>query len=407
MASNITYNSATLTWGGSTGKYNVEVGKKGSGSWLRVANNVTTTTATITDGLQENTEYQARVQAVDLTDNTVVSGWRTISFATPEKVARPSGLMASNVTYNSVQLNWTDNAENPSSWQLAYSTSSGFDPNSATPVDVTTKPFTLTGLSENTTYYAYIRTIKDGDASLWCDNKVSFSTPVRFAIPSNLKAMLTPGDGSIATLSWTENGTTTQWQLQYGTDASFASGTYTETTVSGTPSKSLTGLTPETTYYARVRSVYGEGESNWSSVINFMPTDAYVLTVHSGTTTNSQVPIYGNWVDSYLKCEFVIDAADLSLMAGGSIDAMTFYLSSPAVASWGNANFQVFMKEVSATTISAFSGTDDATIVYEGSLDGTQSTLTINFTTPYAYGGGNLLIGVYNTVTGTYMCVGI
>ena len=401
VASNITYNSATLTWDGSTGKYNVEYKVTADADWTNLLSNTTSKTYTLT-GLNENTQYQARVQAVDLTDNTKVSGWRTISFTTPEKVARPSGLTASNVTYNSVQLNWTDNVENPSSWQLAYSTSSGFDPNSATPVDVTTKPFTLTGLSENTTYYAYIRTIKDGDASLWCDNKVSFSTPYRFAIPSNLKAMLTPGDGSIATLSWTENGTTTQWQLQYGTDASFASGTYTETTVSGTPSKSLTGLTPETTYYARVRSVYGEGESNWSSVINFMPTDAYVLTVHSGTTTNSQVPIYGNWVDSYLKCEFVIDAADLSLMAGGRIDAMTFYLSSPAAASWGDANFQVFMKEVSSATISAFSGTDDATIVYEGSLDGTQSTLTINFTTPYAYSGGNLLIGVYNTVKGTY-----
>lgn len=30
------------------------------------------------------------------------------------------------------------------------------------------------------------------------------------------------------------------------------------------------------------------------------------LTVADGTNDNSYVPIYGNWADAYLKCEFVI-----------------------------------------------------------------------------------------------------
>jgi len=124
------------------------------------------------------------------------------------------------------------------------------------------------------------------------------------------------------------------------------------------------------------------------------------LTIHDGTVTNSYVPVYGFYTDAYLKCEFVYPASELTDMVGSSISSMKFYLSSPATDSWGNANFQVFLKEISGTTISTFSGA--GTVVYEGALDGTQSAMTITFTIPYLYNGGSLLIGFYNTVKGSY-----
>ncbi len=133
-----------------------------------------------------------------------------------------------------------------------------------------------------------------------------------------------------------------------------------------------------------------------------LPGKAETLTVYNGTTTNEYVPIYGYYCDAYLKCEFVIPASQLENMNNGEITGLTWYLSSVASDSWGNAHFQVFIKEVSSASISAFSGTTGATMVYEGSLSGTQSTMNINFTKTYTYGGGNLLIGVYNTVKGSY-----
>ena len=77
-------------------------------------------------------------------------------------------------------------------------------------------------------------------------------TPTSFAA-SNIAAIS-------ATLSWTENGNATNWVLQYGTDANFA--TYTEktsgfSTNGNNISIDITGLTPETKYYARVKSVIG------------------------------------------------------------------------------------------------------------------------------------------------------
>ena len=124
------------------------------------------------------------------------------------------------------------------------------------------------------------------------------------------------------------------------------------------------------------------------------------LTVYEDASSSSQyVPVYGAYADCYQKCEFVIPASELTNMNGGIISKMTFYLSTPASASW-SGTFKVFLKTVGNTEISAFSGTDGATIVYQGTLAVIGYTMTINFTKNYyTYTGGNLLIGVYETTT--------
>ena len=124
------------------------------------------------------------------------------------------------------------------------------------------------------------------------------------------------------------------------------------------------------------------------------------LTVNDGTTTNGNVPVYGYYADAYNKCEFVQPAADLADMNGATINGVTFYASQSSV-SWGSANFQVFMTEVGSTSISAFNG--PGTVVYEGALSISGGTMTVNFSTPYTYNGGNLLVGVYQTATGDYV----
>ncbi|MCR5370253.1 MAG: fibronectin type III domain-containing protein, partial [Clostridium sp.] len=132
------------------------------------------------------------------------------------------------------------------------------------------------------------------------------------------------------------------------------------------------------------------------------------LTVADGTNTNNYVPVYGLYVDDFVRCQTIYPASELEaaastqLMAGGTISSLTYYLSSPAAASWGEANFVVNIKEVMETTLSGFVDMTDATTVYTGSLDGTQSTMTITFATPYTYQGGNLLVEIYNTLEGTY-----
>ena len=126
------------------------------------------------------------------------------------------------------------------------------------------------------------------------------------------------------------------------------------------------------------------------------------LTVYDEGATNAYVPVYGFYTDAFLKAEFIMNSNDLVSMTGGEIQGLSWYLSSPASDSWGDAIFQIFVKEVTPTTIDAYTGLDGATIVYEGPLDGTREEMVIEFTTPYTYQGGNLLIGVYGIQKGTY-----
>ena len=127
-------------------------------------------------------------------------------------------------------------------------------------------------------------------------------------------------------------------------------------------------------------------------------------TVYDNENTSTFVPTYGNWADAYTKCEFVMPAEDatngLTMMTGGTITKMKFYIKSigSGGSGWNTNTFQVFLKEIEGTTISAWQGTEGATIVYEGTLPNPAvGEYEITFTNGYEYNGGNLLVGIYNT----------
>ena len=239
-----------------------------------------------------------------------------------------------------------------------------------------------------------------GDA-FFVDN-IIFGTGAPCTAPINLTATLTPGNGSIATLSWTESGAATSWVLQYSTDATFS--TFTSVTANDT-FVNLTGLTPETTYYAHVQALCGTGsQSSWSDTRTFVPSDAYSITLNEGTSTNSYVPVYGYYVDNYSKSQFIIPASDLVNIQGGEITALTFYASQSSI-NWGNATFDVRLKvvnntEFENTTLEDWDGMES---VYSGSLSVNNNTMTINFSTPFTYTEGNLMIGINQTANGAYV----
>ena len=132
-------------------------------------------------------------------------------------------------------------------------------------------------------------------------------------------------------------------------------------------------------------------------------------TVNNGTNAKNSVPVYGYWADAYLKAEFVMPADSLTDIPNDSkITSMTFYTTGDALyqnVSWGDAYFKVFLKEVTDATLSDFTGDADATIVYEGALSVVDGKMTVPFPNAYPYHGGNLLVGVYNMVKGSYQAL--
>ena len=226
--------------------------------------------------------------------------------------------------------------------------------------------------------------------------------------PTGLAAVLTPGDGSIATLSWTKGGEETNWVVEYSTASDFTGATQVTsgfiTTDAPSISVNLTGLTAEQTYYARVKANCGPGdESDWcSTVCPFTPTDAYTLPLNEGSSTSSYVPFY-YYVGSYttIASQFIIPAADLASIQWATIDKLTFY-NSTATVSYGSANFTVYAGEVNTTTQSgSFTDWNSLTAVYTGTVSVSNNEMVITFDQPFQYTTGNLLIGFKINSTGT------
>jgi len=125
------------------------------------------------------------------------------------------------------------------------------------------------------------------------------------------------------------------------------------------------------------------------------------LTVYDGTDTNNYTPFYGYYADYGTRCQFIIPASDLADLDGGVISALTFY-TSLASASF-NQGVTIYLKEVDYTTFgtAALEDWSSMTAVYTGTIGVSNNQMTISFTTPYTYEGGNLMIGFQVTTWGT------
>lgn len=125
------------------------------------------------------------------------------------------------------------------------------------------------------------------------------------------------------------------------------------------------------------------------------------LTVYNGTETSDHVPAYIYYWDDFTRSQFVIPADSLTAMDGGTISALTFYTNESNVPFSSLSTVDVYLKEVSGTTLSDFVSKSSATVVYSGTIDieatGSGGQMTITFSTPYSYSGGNLLVGIENT----------
>ncbi len=132
------------------------------------------------------------------------------------------------------------------------------------------------------------------------------------------------------------------------------------------------------------------------------------LTVYDGTVSNGQVPAYLGYWDDFTRSQVVIPATDLTNMAGGTITSMTFYTTKQNLPYTSVSTADVYLMEVDYTAINDFEPKASATMVYQGTasfvLDetGEAGSWTIEFATPYIYGGGNLLIGIENTTDSGY-----
>ena len=317
---------------------------------------------------------------------------------------KPNGLNISEIKAHTAKVAWTAGAEDQIAWQIAYDTIASNRPDTlANVLDVTENPYVLTDLAAAHTYYVYVRANcgeQDG-YSKWTDAK-SFRTTLACPAPKNLEAVLTPGNGSVATLNWVAGAEEAAWIVEYSTNANMSDSIVVaveDTTLA------LEGLTAETTYYARVKADCGEldGTSAYSAIVSFKPTAAYLLTVNDGTATNSYVPIYGSYVDDETqRSQFIIPEAALEGIEWVSIKSLTFYASAASI-NWGAATFEVYLAETPEATLDAEADWAAMTkVMNAASLSVVENKMVITLDAAYQYQGGNLMIGIKQGATGTW-----
>ena len=177
---------------------------------------------------------------------------------------QPSALTAINVAGFTADLSWFENGT-ATTWQIEWG-NAGFAQGTGTLVLTGTNPHNLTGLSPATSYDYYVRAVcGGGDFSFWV-GPLNFSTTISCPQPSVLS--VTNVIGVSADLGWTENGTATNWQIEWGTSG-FVQGAGT-LLFTGTNPHNLTGLTINTVYDFYVRTVCGVGDtSSWVGPFTF------------------------------------------------------------------------------------------------------------------------------------------
>ena len=182
----------------------------------------------------------------------------------------PTSPASSSVTYNSATISWTAPVEIPADGYEYYLSSSSTAPTSGTTATGTASGTSkeLTGLTQNTQYYFWVRSVCDATEPTKSDWTSSGTfTTLNCASPSNL------GSSSITynstTISWTAASPvpTDGYQYYYSTSSTAPDGgtSPSGSTNSSTTSASLSGLSAATQYYFWVRSVCDNGSSVRSS----------------------------------------------------------------------------------------------------------------------------------------------
>lgn len=123
------------------------------------------------------------------------------------------------------------------------------------------------------------------------------------------------------------------------------------------------------------------------------------LIVAAGSEMLENAPISHNFPDGHQHTQMIYPAEMLQDLEGTMLTSMVFHLmyptslynGSPAIVRLGSTTQTAF----AAMNESAFLPTEGMTIVFDDTIYTVDSTLTISFSEPYVYSGGNLVIDFY------------
>jgi hypothetical protein len=347
---------------------------------------VTDTFYTFTN-LTPATNYTAYVRT---NCGSEVSNPRQANFTTEATCASvPSNVLVSNITATSVDVSWTAGTDD-SAWEVVVVPASAA-PETGTPEQTSTQPYTFGGLQDNTQYKAYVRTdCGGGDHSYWSTG-TSFTTYPFCSSPLNVNISQITGTSALVTWNPAAFGAT-NYTVEYTQDSL----NWTMEVVDGTQFM-ISNLEPNTTYSVMVYS--NCDISTADTVEKTFTTKCLVggdLQIGEGTSTTSYYPTNSCYNYSYTQQIFL--ASEMNGAANINSIAVDVY----SIAS-NSRQISIYLMHTTAASGDLLP-TTNAQLVYSGTFNPVLGWNTFNFTTPFQYNGTSNLALIIIDATGSYNC---
>ncbi|MDZ7364066.1 MAG: fibronectin type III domain-containing protein [candidate division KSB1 bacterium] len=245
--------------------FTIEIKIAGEPTFTEIDSVSANVTSYLSGGLNPNTPYVYRVRAFNITGNSAYSNEANATTA-PEPPLAPSGLTATAISNTQIDLAWTDNSSNESSFLIEYKLSSAATFTQLASVGANVTSYSSTGLSGNTAYNYRVRASNATGVSSY-SNTASATTLVD---PPNAPGSLTATTVSTTqiNLAWTDNSSNEDgFKIERKAAGDIA---YTQIAAVGAnvTSYSSTGLTGNTQYFYRVRSHRSGSHSAYSNEAN-------------------------------------------------------------------------------------------------------------------------------------------
>jgi len=184
-----------------------------------------------------------------------------------EACVDPSVLTVNNISYNTSDVTWTENGS-ATEWNILYGPT-GFDINTQGTLvnDTNTLGETLSNLDQDTAYDVYIQSVCSTTSTSQWVGPVTFTT-LSCQDPSGITITNITTDS--ADVSWTENGTATEWNILYGISGFDVNTEGTLINDTDTLGETLINLSDDTIYDVYVQSICSTtATSEWTGPETF------------------------------------------------------------------------------------------------------------------------------------------